>query len=70
VENGVNITVNGRDMDVSEGIRISDLLTELDVPAGATAVEVNKTIVPRAEHPDHLLQEGDRIEIVTFVGGG
>ena len=38
--------------------------------AGAAAVEVNEALVPKREHPEHELADGDTVEIVTLVGGG
>jgi sulfur carrier protein len=66
----VNIQVNGTQRDVPEGTTISQLLAELDVTAQAVAVEVNFELVPRARHAEHRLQEADRLEVVTLVGGG
>jgi thiamine biosynthesis protein ThiS len=66
----VNILVNGTPRDVREGTTIAQLLRELELTAQAVAVEVNLQLVPRACHADHRLREGDRLEIVTLVGGG
>jgi sulfur carrier protein len=66
----MKLTVNGAPRDVPEGARIPELLTLLQVPPGQVAVEVNGEVVRRAQHPDVQLQPGDRIEVVTFVGGG
>ena len=46
------------------------LLAELGLPLGHVAVEVNLELVPRARHAEQILAEGDRVEIVTLVGGG
>jgi sulfur carrier protein len=66
----VRITVNGRERDVLEGTTVGSLLTSLDVKTKAVAVERNLEIVPKAEHATCLLGDGDRLEIVTLVGGG
>ena len=47
-----------------------EVLATLEVPRDAVAVEVNRTIIPRAQHEEHRLQDGDSVEVVTFVGGG
>lgn len=53
-----------------EGTTLSALLESLQVGGPGVAVEVNAEVVRRARHPEHHLQAGDRVEIVTFVGGG
>ena len=66
----MQLIVNGENTELKSGTTISDLLSQLDLPSTRVAVEVNKDLVRRAEHPAHQLKEGDHIEIVTFVGGG
>lgn len=66
----MQITVNGESREVSEGITLAQLLDELKLPTKYFAVEVNLAVIPRREHPQHRLSEGDRLEIVTLVGGG
>ncbi len=66
----MQITVNGKAMEVREGITLRDLLVELAVEPRGTAVEINKEIAPRAAHGERLIEEGDRIEIIRMVGGG
>ena len=66
----MNIIVNGDDKDMADGIVISDLIDELGLKAERLAVEVNRRIVRRAEWPSTTLREGDKVEIVHFVGGG
>jgi len=66
----VSISLNGESRQVAAGTSVADLLAELGLPAKHVAVEVNLELVPRASHAEHLLSEGDRLEIVTLVGGG
>jgi sulfur carrier protein len=66
----VKIVVNDVEREVSEGTSIAQLLTELAMTGRHLAVEVNLELVPRARHAEHTLHAGDRLEIVTFVGGG
>ncbi len=66
----MNVFVNGVPREVPEPTTIAGLLAELDVTARHVAVEVNLELVPRARHDDHALREGDRLEVVTLVGGG
>ena len=64
------VTDNGRPRSVPEDTTVAELIAELGLQAEHVAVERNRTIVPRAEHARTVLQDGDRLEIVTFVGGG
>jgi sulfur carrier protein len=66
----VQISVNGRPRRVAEGTTIAQLLDELELTTKYVAVEVNLQLVPRGQHAEHRLSEGDRLEIVTLVGGG
>lgn len=66
----LNIIVNDAPRMVPEGSSVSGLLKLLGVNSRFLAVELNRRVVPRGEHPRTLLSEGDRIEIVTLVGGG
>ena len=67
---GVRIVVNGDEREFPEGTTVVDLLQLLDLPEGRIAVERNREIVPRSLHSEMRLSEGDRIELVRFVGGG
>lgn len=66
----MKLTVNGEEHDAPDGATVAGLLAHLQLVAPRVAVEVNRVLVPRARHAEHLLAEGDRVEIVTFVGGG
>ncbi|MHC4472911.1 MAG: sulfur carrier protein ThiS [Planctomycetota bacterium] len=66
----MRITVNGEERKIADGATVSDLIRALEIEKGRVAVEVNRSIVPRSSHADHVLSEGDRVEIVTMVGGG
>jgi len=66
----VRIKVNGQQRDVPAGTTVSALLEVLAVPRQATAVEVNRELVPRSQHAARALADGDAVEIVTLVGGG
>ncbi|KIG13390.1 Sulfur carrier protein ThiS [Enhygromyxa salina] len=64
------IVLNGESRSTSEGQTVADLLRELDLDARTVAVERNRDVVPRAEHGQTVLADGDQLEVVTFVGGG
>ena len=66
----MNIQVNGQGREIAAGSTVIDLLEELGVTQPHVAVEVNLEVVPRAEHRDTILSDGDRVEVVTLVGGG
>ena len=67
---GITVAVNGEERSVPAGSSISDLLRLLSLDQARLAVELNRRVVPRAEHAGALLNHGDAVEIVTFVGGG
>jgi len=67
----MNIHVNGEERKFdSASLTTFGLLEELGLQDRRVAVEVNCHIVPRTKHREHLLTEGDQVEIVQFVGGG
>jgi len=66
----VNIEVNGQTHDVADGVTVGLLLQTLGLAGKFVAVEVNRQLVPRPRHAEHLLHGGDTVEIVTLVGGG
>ncbi len=66
----MKITLNGESSIVKDGSTIADLLRSLDLAPVRVAVEVNEDLVPRTTFADATLRDGDRIEVVTFVGGG
>ena len=67
---GMQIQLNGSEHDVDPAWTISDLLRELQIESRYCAVERNLVVVPREQHADCRLQNGDHIEVVTLVGGG
>jgi len=66
----VNITFNGEQMNVDAPISVAGLLSALELEPRKIAVERNLEIVPKSLYGDTVLVDGDRIEIVQFVGGG
>jgi thiamine biosynthesis protein ThiS len=66
----MRIVVNGRDMDVAEGLSVEALLAQLGVKREYTAVAVNRDITPRSAYDVTVLRAGDKIEIVRPMGGG
>lgn len=66
----MEILVNGERRIVGEGTTVLSLLRDFSLPEARVAVERNRSLVRKAEFGSTELFEGDRIEIVTFVGGG
>ena len=68
--NGMQIQVNGECRDCRSGLTVGDLLRELDIRTERVAVELNLEILDRKEFELRGLKEGDRLEILSFIGGG
>jgi thiamine biosynthesis protein ThiS len=66
----VSVTVNGTVTSVERGITVTELLSQMGTLAGRVAVEINLAVIERDAFGRTSLQEGDRVEIVSFVGGG
>lgn len=66
----MQIIVNGETRNLADGGTVANLIVDLGLSERRVAVEVNKELVRRAQHPDHALADGDVVEIVTLVGGG
>lgn len=66
----MQILLNGKTRQLTKQLSILELLQQLELTGKRVAVEVNQAIVPRSEHEQHLLNEGDTVEIVHAIGGG
>jgi thiazole synthase len=66
----VFITLNGEPFEIDHSLSVADLLTRLGIDPRRVAIEHNLEILRRTAFADTLVHEGDRIEIVNFVGGG
>lgn len=66
----MRLTVNGEAAEYPEGLTVRGLVEVLKLTDGPVAVERNREVVPRAEHPTTQLADQDVIEIVHLVGGG
>ena len=67
----MKLAVNGNDVEVSDGINVSQLLLERKVKMpDMVVVELNETVLQRAEFETTRLREGDRVELLYFMGGG
>ncbi len=66
----MEIFLNGKAREVAAGATVASLLTELGLDPRHLAVERNLELAPRGEHATTTLAAGDRLEVVTLVGGG
>jgi len=66
----LNITLNGDARAIPDGLSVEGLLEHLGILAKKVAVERNLEIVPKSTFPTTPITEGDRLEIVHFIGGG
>ena len=66
----LRVTVNGQPQTAPSGATVSVLLATMGIDPARVAVERNQDVVPRKTWADATLADGDKIEIVAFVGGG
>lgn len=66
----MRVFINSVEREVPEQTAVLHLLELIKLSNQRVAVEVNKELVTKQEWPMHILKSGDRIEIVSFVGGG
>jgi len=66
----MTLTVNGASRTVADGLTLAQLVLELGLEGNPIAIELNRQVVPRDRHVQTRLADGDRLEIVTLVGGG
>ncbi|MEK6800108.1 MAG: sulfur carrier protein ThiS [Planctomycetota bacterium] len=66
----MEILLNGKSESVTSDATVAELLSGRKLAPIRVAVEVNEELVPRNRFADTVLHDGDRVEIVTFVGGG
>ena len=69
-KNKIKITVNGKQMQVIPKYSLNSLITKLKMPLNKIAIELNKKIIDKKKISKIFLQNGDKIEIVHFIGGG
>jgi sulfur carrier protein len=66
----MKITLNGNETDIDDRTTVSALLEKLEIEPARVAVEVNLNIVRKCDYTGHVLNDGDSVEVVNFVGGG
>ena len=66
----MNITLNGENRVVPDGLTVQGLLRHLDIQPERVAVEINEEVVRKASYAEAMVREGDTVEMVQFMGGG
>ena len=66
----MQLTVNGEFLTMSDVETLQELLNKLKIDSGRVIVEINLSIVRKSEYSTFRLHDGDKVEIVNFVGGG
>ena len=66
----MKLTINGEDREFPSNLTVASLLTELGLKPDRVAVELNRDLLPRDRWNTIPLNDGDKLEIVHFVGGG
>ncbi|MDN4524371.1 sulfur carrier protein ThiS [Fictibacillus fluitans] len=66
----MKLVVNGNTMEVAGVQTVGDLIKELKLAGKGAIVELNEEILSKSEHAEAVLANGDKVEIVHFVGGG
>ena len=64
------IIVNGKEINLTKETSVADYLEQNQYQVKRIAVELNGDILPKYRYSDTMLKDGDRLEVVTFVGGG
>jgi sulfur carrier protein len=66
----MEVILNGEDRELPEGMTVLDVVQQLGFATERLAVELNRQIVKREQWATSTLKQGDRMEVVRFVGGG
>jgi thiamine biosynthesis protein ThiS len=68
--NVAKIQLNGDSYEINYGTNLNDLLNKLKIRKSKVAIEVNGEIIEKNKYPNLILNKGDKVEIVQFIGGG
>ena len=68
--NVAKIQLNGTPYELNDGTNLNELLNKLKIQKNKVAIEVNGEIVGKNKYPNLILNKGDKVEIVQFIGGG
>jgi len=68
--NVAKIQLNGNSYEINNGTNLNELLNKLKIQKNKVAIEVNGEIIEKNKYPNLILNKGDKVEIVQFIGGG
>ena len=68
--NVAKIQLNGNPYEINDGTNLNELLNKLKIHKNKVAVEVNGEIIEKNKYTEFILNKGDKVEIVQFIGGG
>jgi len=68
--NVAKIQLNGDPYEINDGTNLNELLNKLKIQKKKVAIEVNGEIIEKNKYPNLILNKGDKVEIVKFIGGG
>ena len=66
----MHIVLNGKKFSINEKDTINNLLKKIDIKSSKVAIEVNKVVIPKEKYRDFKFKKNDKVEVVTFIGGG
>jgi len=66
----MNILLNNKPEKLFDGSTVKKLLENKNIKNKYYAVEINRKIIPKSDHETYIIKEGDKIEIITAIGGG
>ena len=66
----MHIVLNGKKFSINEKDTIDILLKKIDIKSSKVAIEVNKVVIPKEKYRDFKFKKNDKVEVVTFIGGG
>lgn len=66
----MQVLINGESQALDRAVSVAKLLEQNGLAGKRIAVEINESIVPKSQHAERMIEEGDRIEIIHAIGGG
>ena len=66
----MQIVLNGKKFSINEKIQSIFFLKKIDIKSSKVAIEVNKVVIPKEKYRDFKFKKNDKVEVVTFIGGG
>src|SRR5262245_26679374 len=70
VDISMRVLINGEEREMTGSVTLADLVERLDLSSQRVAIELNRNVVRKKDWPETSVKDGDRIEVVHFVGGG